>query len=165
MQTTTQLLNLKALAGLYAPCWQEWCQYQFNGLTEHDIYVIDNLRAADFKQEPGKVQMFYFQEAIVEETVTRLKSNLAHYQEWVLIKFWFGLLNRLDKNMFDHYFGTAFDELPLSPQEKTILKKFGVGSINQLIKTYSDEHLKQPQLFGLVLRFYSIQLQTKTIAT
>lgn len=164
MHQNTHLFNLYSIFSLYAPCWQDWKAYPHNGLDATDLYVLENLQRSNFNIEAGNGQMFYYQPKVIEGVTAKLHSNYPHYQEWVIIKFWFALIRRLDKHLLEQYFGTPFDELPLSPGEKELLKKFGVGSLNQLIQKYTDADLRQSPLFGLVLQLCAIYSPSKTIA-
>lgn len=160
MKTDTHslLTELKTVFANYAPLWDAWQNYQFNGLSKEDVYVLTVQKQQKYSYSPGDSLMFYNKDKAIESVLEKLKVNYPHYQEWVVMKFWFSLIRRLDKHLLDHYFGLSFDDLPLSLEEKNILKQFGVSSINQLFQTYTDEDLKQQSsLYNLVVGILSLQ--------
>jgi len=158
MQLVTDISLLSSLYNLYAPCWQEWCQYRFCGLNAQDKTTLEQLNQNNFDADGQSLNPY-----LLNALYTKLKRSYPHYQEWVFMKFCFSLMNLFDKNLNEHYFNLPIKKLPLEDEEKLLLRAFGARTINQLISRFSEKDFKQPHLFGLVLRFYSSQLLTKTI--
>lgn len=159
MNRNTHLFNLHSIFNLFAPCWNDWKAYAHNGLGATDIYVLDNLKQSNFEVDAGNGQMFYYQPKVIEGVTAKLHSNYTHYQEWVVLKFWFTLLKRFDKSLIDFYFELPLASLPLTHTETELLKKFNVKNIEQLINEYPDKEMHKPELFGLVMQWMSINLK------
>lgn len=158
MNQSADINALKSLFSLYAPCWQEWRQYQFCGLNAQDKSALEALSQNNFVVDGQSLNPF-----LIKALYTKLNRSYPHYQEWVCMKFCFSLMNLFDKNLHEHYFNEPIKKLPIVDEEKLLLRAFGARTINQLISRFSEKDFKQPHLFGLVLRFYSTQLFTKTI--
>ncbi|MCC6370739.1 MAG: hypothetical protein IT236_07040 [Bacteroidia bacterium] len=147
------LLKFEEVFSLYAPFWEQWANYSFNGLNSQDIYLINAHRLHEFKFEAGDNLMFYNKAETVELVVSKLKSTYANYQEWVLIKFQFLLLFTSGKENVLKTLETPIEYLPLDNSLKEIIRSFKGDTLSEIFKNYSDIDFKSDKIFGLILKF------------
>ena len=107
--------------------------------------------------------MFYNRIEIINKITLKLKSNYNKFKEWAINCWLHTLIKIAVNNDFEIFLVKPIENLNISKKLKTILKKFGVNTIKEIIETYTEKDFRDGEIFKNILKFQGTLHNQKTI--
>jgi len=150
VSTTEKLLQIFSL---YSHYWKEWQAYKHSGLSKLDRYVVNAQIENDFSESPQSRKMVFGEEKRIKAVTRKLKASYNHYQDWVVMRFQFLIINQLGAQNLLLLLNVPIAQLPLAGELKEVLLKFGSPTLENLFDGYAEREFKEPVLFGYILLY------------
>jgi hypothetical protein len=149
-----KILNqLKESFGLYLPFWMEWKEYEFNGLTATEIYMIEVQAKNNFKNNMDDSFMFYNQLDTLKNLIHKLSENFEEFQDWLIIKFQFSIVKFSQGINLELFYKIPIAELQLPQILIQNLQEFNCKNLEELFAKYSDKDFRNPTEFKTIKEF------------
>jgi hypothetical protein len=167
-----KILNaLKQNFSPYAPFWDEWKKYRYNGLSDLDIYALDIHIKNDFLAEITDLVMFYNQRQLLASLTKKLNRGYVRYQDWLIREFRYSVIQFADGVPLDLYFTTPIELFYTVPSQHrlisddliTTLLKFKCTTLYELFTSHLDAGFRREESFKIIVEFQTLITIQKTI--